>query len=154
MKTFLNSFWNLVFCWRLISSNFPPNENFKNSPFSLFFPLDFEKFQFPPDFVEFKNPVPPPSQRGGSRYEYAWRIPRICLNGFYFTFIHCNSLSKEPYTVSLENKNLIFFYSSWKYLILFVLDWIFFQVKFKVCCYFWGPMELGLWILPNQWYIQ
>ena len=23
-------------------------------------PLDFEKFQFPPDFVDFKNPVAPP----------------------------------------------------------------------------------------------
>lgn len=22
-------------------------------------PLDFEKFEFPPDFAEFKNPVPP-----------------------------------------------------------------------------------------------
>ena len=25
----------------------------------FFFPLDFAKFQSPPDFVEFKNPVPP-----------------------------------------------------------------------------------------------
>ena len=34
----------------------------------LFFsPLDFEKFQFPPDFVEFKNPVP---QKGGGSVRY------------------------------------------------------------------------------------
>ena len=44
---------------------FPPNEISK-IPLSLLFlspppppPLDFEKFQFPPDFTEFKNPVPP-----------------------------------------------------------------------------------------------
>ena len=37
----------------------------------LFFsPLDFEKFQFPPDFVEFKNPVPQKrGGGGGGRYE-------------------------------------------------------------------------------------
>ena len=64
--------------WCFISSNFPPNENFKNSPSPLFFfPLDFEKFQFSLDFVEFKNPVTPLSQRGGSHYEistwcYIW----------------------------------------------------------------------------------
>ena len=40
----------------------PPNENFKNSPFPLFFfPPFFGKSQLPPDFIEFKNPVPPPS---------------------------------------------------------------------------------------------
>ena len=35
----------------------------------FFFPLDFEKFQLPPDLIEFKNPVPlrPPSQRGVGR---------------------------------------------------------------------------------------
>ena len=65
MKTFLNSFWNFVFCLKFHLQQFSPNENFKNSPFPLFFSLlDFEKFQFPQDFIEFKNPVPP-SQRGG-----------------------------------------------------------------------------------------
>ena len=31
-------------------------------------PVDFDKFQFPPDFVEFKNPVPLFTKKGGSRY--------------------------------------------------------------------------------------
>ena len=52
-----------------ISSNSPPNENFKNSPLPPLFlpPFDFEKFKFPPDFVEFENPVlpSPPFTKGG-----------------------------------------------------------------------------------------
>ena len=49
------------------------------------------------------------------------------------------SLKKESQTVFLKSKNLIF-YSSCKYFILFfVLDCIFLQVRFQICCYLWGP---------------
>ena len=70
MKTFLNWFWNFVFCLKFHLQQFPPNKNFKNFPFFLFFfPLDFEKFQSRVDFIEFKNLVPPPfTKGGGSRY--------------------------------------------------------------------------------------
>ena len=63
MKTFLNSFRNFVFCLKFHLQHSPPPMKFQKfplppsfSPPSLF---DFEKFQFPLDFVEFKNPVPP-----------------------------------------------------------------------------------------------
>ena len=51
----------LFYVWSFIAaSNFPP---MKLSKIPLF-PFLFKKFQFSPDFVEFKNPVPPPpSQR-------------------------------------------------------------------------------------------
>ena len=65
MRTFLNSFGNFVFCLKCHLQQFSPNENFKYSPVPPLFlhppplPLDFKKFQFPPDFIEFKNPVTP-----------------------------------------------------------------------------------------------
>ena len=56
------------FVWSFISSNFP-QWKFQNFSFPHFFSfLDFEKFQLPPDFVEFKNPVPPLHKEGGSHY--------------------------------------------------------------------------------------
>ena len=55
MKTFLNSFLNFVFCLKFHLQQSPPNENFGKSPSPSFSPppLDFEKFQFPLDIVEF-----------------------------------------------------------------------------------------------------
>ena len=48
MKTFLNSFSNFVSSLKFHLQQFPPNENFKISPFPLFVsPLDFERFQSP-----------------------------------------------------------------------------------------------------------
>ena len=65
----------------LISSSSPPIENFKNSPFPLFFfPLDFEKFQFPAD------------SKGGSRYVNVDKIVFIAFNtfsGFFYQFEAC-----------------------------------------------------------------
>ena len=59
----------LKFCFLFEVSSpaiFPPMKISKIplSPLFLSPPLDFEKFQFPLDFFEFKNPVSPPSQRG------------------------------------------------------------------------------------------
>ena len=47
----------------------------------------------------------------------------ICLNGFCFTFTHCNSLSKWTIDFFLQSKFSweIFFCSNWKYLILFIV---------------------------------
>ena len=54
MKTFLNSFLNFVFCLKFHLQQSLPHENFRNSPSpSPPPPLDFEKFQFPLDIVEF-----------------------------------------------------------------------------------------------------
>ena len=61
---------------------------------------------------------------------------------------------KEPNTFFYKSKNLTFFYSSWKYLILFALDWIFLQLRFQIVVTFAGRGGRGLWILPNQWYTQ
>ena len=84
--------------------------------------------------------------------EYAWIIlgyAWLCLNVRKYVWmafvIHlftcCNSLSINCFS---ESKNLIFFYSSWKYLILFiVLDWIFLQLRFQICCYIWEPRGSG-----------
>ena len=61
MKTFLNSFRNFVFCLKFHLQHSPPMK-FQKFPFPPSFsppPFDSEKFQFPLDFVEFKNPVPP-----------------------------------------------------------------------------------------------
>ena len=74
MKTFLNSFWNFVIYLSLISRNRP------HSPV-------FEKFQFPPDFAEFKqksSSPPPPSplhKRRGGEGEWGWGEP---LSAFAF----------------------------------------------------------------------
>ena len=82
--------------------------------------------------------------------EYAWTITGyawLCLNmpiSVWMAFVlHLPivnpSLKKESQTVFLKSKNLIF-YSSCKYFILFfVLDCIFLQVRFQICCYLWGP---------------
>ena len=45
----------------------------------------------------------------------------------------------------MESKNLIFvFYSSWKYLTLFIVwDRIFLQVRFEICYYLWGLRRSG-----------
>ena len=92
--------------------------------------------------------------------EYDWIIPGyawLCLNvpkpvwmDFVLHLPIVIPYLKEPYTVFLESKNLIFFYSSWKYLILFVLDWIFLQVRFEIAVTFGGRGGRGPWILPNQ----
>ena len=91
----------------------------------------------------------------------------ICLNSFWICLImpecvkiYLNGLAfilyllivipylKEPLTVFLKSKKFDFFYSSWKYLILlFVLDWIFLQVRPQICCYVWWAKRPGLWIL-------
>ena len=76
----------------------------------------------------------PGLRRVPNMLEYA----KICLNGFCFTFTHFNPLSKGSIDCFL-------YYSSWKYLILiFVLDRIFLQARFQICCYLWGR---GPWFL-------
>ena len=51
------------FLFKISSPALPPPMKFQKFPlppsFSPPYPFDFEKFQFPLDFVEFKNPVPP-----------------------------------------------------------------------------------------------
>ena len=75
MGTFLNSFWNFVFCLKFHPQQFSPNENFKNSFFPPLFlpPLILKNFSppppRPPDLVEFKNPIPPLRKGGRSRYD-------------------------------------------------------------------------------------
>ena len=61
---FILKFW---FLFEVSSPAISPPVKISKTPLSsLFFsPLDFEKFQFPPDFVEFKNPVPAPLPKGG-----------------------------------------------------------------------------------------
>ena len=99
--------------------------------------------------------------------EYAWIIPGyawLCLNvpkSLWMAFVLHLPIAipclKEPLSVFLKSKNCFFFYSSWRYLILFfVLDWIFLQVKFQICYYFWGPrgLRVGNLDIPNQWYTQ
>ena len=70
--------------------------------------------------------------------EYA----EIYLNGFCFTFTHCNPLSIGTIDCFLGKQKFDFFYSTWKHLILF-LDWMFLQERFKICCYLWGPKGPG-----------
>ena len=63
-------------------------------------------------------------------FEYAWMIPAyawLCLNvpksawmAFVLHLPIVISYLKKPQTVFLESKSLIFFYSNWKYLILFI----------------------------------
>ena len=103
----------------------------------------------------------------GSKYfrvpnmpEYVWMIPGyawLCLNvpkslwiPFALPLTIVIPYPKEPYTVFLESKNLIYFYSSWKYLILFVLEWIILQVRFQIVVTFGGRVSRGPWILPNR----
>ena len=77
MKTFLNSFWNFVFCLKFHLQQFSPQWKFQKFPFPPSFSptLDFEQFQFPPDFVDFKNLFP----RGeGSRYGYEGDLVIFC----------------------------------------------------------------------------
>ena len=95
--------------------------------------------------------------------EYAWIIPGyvwVCLNipkSVWITFVlHLPFvipyLKGEPWLFSWRVKNWIF-YSCCKYLIVFfVLDWIFLQVRFRICCYLWEPRESGAVNLdiPNQ----
>ena len=95
----------------------------------------------------------------GSKYvrvlnmpEYVWIIPGhtwLCVNVpkfvwkvFVFHLPIVIPYLKEPYTILLESKNLIFFYSSWNYLILLVLDWISLQVRFQIAVTF-GDREAG-----------
>ena len=71
---------------------------------------------------------------------YAWMYLKMS-KWFCYTFTHCNSLFIDRF---LESKNLIFFYSSWKYLLLFIAwDWIFLQLRFQICCYIRGPTRSG-----------
>ena len=44
---------------------------------------------------------------------------KIYLNSFCFTFTHCNPLSTRTIDCFLEKLKFDFFYSGWKYLILF-----------------------------------
>ena len=85
--------------------------------------------------------------------EYAWIIlgyAWMCLNMAELPIV-------IPYleTAFLESKNLIFFYSSWKYLILLiVLNWIFLHIDFKFAVTYGGRGGRESWIFPNQWYPQ
>ena len=71
------------FLFEVLSPAIFPPMKISKIPLSPFFSppsLDFEKFQFPPDFVEFNNAVPPSftKRRGGggvgSRYAYVDKI--------------------------------------------------------------------------------
>ena len=87
----------------------------------------------------------------------------------WMTFVShfCNPLSiqhlhKTRSRIVWRNMRLVFetkfdsFYSSWKHLnCFFILDWIFLQIRFQICCYFSGQMRIGPWILithkKNYW---
>ena len=87
----------LKFCFlfEVSSPEIPPNENFKNSFFPPFLPsfsipLDFENFQIPPNFVQFKNLVPPlqkGSGVGGFPLPLSYSIKITYL--FHLLFIFC-----------------------------------------------------------------
>ena len=93
--------------------------------------------------------------------EYAW----ICLNNFWICWLCLNvpkfvwmafalhspiviPYLKEPWTVFLESKKLVFSIVAGSIWFCFlVLDWIFLQVRFQICCYLWeakGPGALNL----------
>ena len=52
---------------------------------------------------------------------------KLCLNCFCFTFTRCNPLSKGTIVCFLGKKKFNFFYSNWKYLILF------FVLRLNIC---------------------
>ena len=88
---------------------------------------------------------------------YAWlwlNVPKSVWMVFVLHLPVVIPYLKEPYTVFWESKNLIFFYSGWKYLILFVLDWIFWQIRFQIAVTFGGRGGRGPSILPTQWYTK
>ena len=89
--------------------------------------------------------------------EYAWlclSVPKSVWMAFVLYLPIVFPYLKEPYAVFLESKKLIFFYSGWKYLISFVLDQIFFKVRFQIAVTFGGRGGRGQWILPNQLYAR
>ena len=85
----------LKFCFlfEVSSPEIPPNENFKNSFFPPFLPsfsipLDFENFQIPSNFVQFKNLVPPYKKGvglGGFHYPSA-TLSKLPTYFIYFSF--------------------------------------------------------------------
>ena len=102
--------------------------------------------------------------------EYAW----ICLNSFWIclimlecgksvrmAFVFCLTIVisclKWPKAIFLKSKNLILLIvagSIWY--CFYVLDWVFLQVRFQICCYLWGTTgqrTVNLNML-NQWYTQ
>ena len=74
--------------------------------------------------------------------DYAW----MCLNlpEWLLFYILVIPYLKEPTTVFLDSKNLIFSVvagSIW--ICFFFLDCIFLQLWFQICCYLWGPKGPG-----------
>ena len=87
-------------------------------------------------------------------YGYAGLCPNASKSVWMAFVLHLPIIPylKEPQNVFLKSENLIIFYSSWKYLILlFVLDWIFLQVRFQICCYHLGAERAGG---RESWYTQ
>ena len=82
----------LVSVWSFISSNFPPNKNFKNSPFPLFFfPPWFWKISVPPRFCWVQKSRPPISSPLGSHYVYINDLPQT---GSYL-YANCKYVEKN-----------------------------------------------------------
>ena len=86
--------------------------------------------------------------------EYAWMILGyvwLFLNLTTFVWIvfvlHSPNVIpyvKEPQTVFLESKNLIFSIVAGSIWFCFLfLDWIFLQIRFQICYYIWGPKGPG-----------
>ena len=83
--------------------------------------------------------------------EYAWIILEyvwLCLNVTKYVWmpfvIYLPIVIPYLQAVFWKVKIWFFFYSSWKYLILFiVLGWIFLQIRFQICCYLWGLRGSG-----------
>ena len=93
-------------------------------------------------------------------FEYAWIIPvaciclimpqcaKICLNGFCFTFTHCNSLSKGTIDCFLGKKLEVF-----DFVYCFRLN--IFTVKISNLLLPLGDWGSRVpWTLRNQWYNQ
>ena len=89
----------------------------------LFFsPLDFEKFQFPPDFVEFKNPVPPPLHKGGkgegggvTRCGSVLVYETGCIFE-YISWTTTHEVTKLSLLINISNGN-----NSWSYYIVILI---------------------------------
>ena len=87
-------------------------------------------------------------------FKHAWIIPEyvwLCLNVPKFVWmafvLHSPIVilyPKKPWTVSLESKNLIFSIVAGSIWFCFLfLDWIFWQIRFQIRCYLWGPKGPG-----------
>ena len=84
--------------------------------------------------------------------EYAWIIPGfvwLCLNVPKFVLMAFVLHSPIGITYLKEHRlfswkvKIWFFYSSWKYLILFFVFRLNIFTRFEICCYLWGPKEPG-----------